>query len=194
MGTDPALFFANLFLSYYESEWVKSKFKTNPEIVRFFYYVYRFINDLILNGGNYFDRYFSEIYPTELELKKENNLSIKASFLDRFIEVSGHKFQTSLYDKRDGFNFDIVRMPNKKSNIPMKMFYSTINSELLRICRATSIYPNFLKSSKEVINRMIRQGAIKNLLRNSISRLLNKHSEFTKYSMKFRKIVADLDI
>ena len=100
MGVDPAPFFANLFLFYYESEWIKSKFKTNPEIVRFFFYIFRFIDDLInLNGQNNFDRFYREIYPKELELKRENVDIKEGSFLDLFISISNDKFVTKLMIK-----------------------------------------------------------------------------------------------
>ena len=160
MGEDPAPFFANLFLFFYESAWINKKLKTNPHLVRFFFYIFRFIDDLInLNGNNKFDQYFHEIYPPELELKKENLDITEASFLDLFISIENSKFKTKLFDKRNDFSFSIVRMPHKNSNIPSKMFYSTINAEILRICRATSSLDSFIETSLKLIRRMEKQGA-----------------------------------
>ena len=61
-------------------------------------------------------------------------------------------FNTRLYDKRDAFRFSAVRMPYKCSNMPYKMFYSTINAEVLRIFRATCNYTFFLDSVKKLIS------------------------------------------
>ena len=57
------------------------------------------------------------IYPAELELKKENDDDKRATFLDLDIEIRYSKFKTKLYDKRDNFDFNIIRMPYKSSNV-----------------------------------------------------------------------------
>ena len=81
-------------------------------------------------------RSHKEIYPPEMELKVENE--------DLALAINEGVIDTKLFDKRDAFNFSVVRMPYKCSNIPCKMFYSTIGAEILRICRATSHYNFFL--------------------------------------------------
>jgi hypothetical protein len=94
-----------------------------------------------------------------MELKVENENNFSASFLDLALAVSEGVIDTKLFDKRDAFNFSVVRMPYKCSNIPCKMFYSTIGAEILRICRATSHYNFFLISARSLISRMRKQGA-----------------------------------
>ena len=94
----------------------------------------------------------------ELELTKEHG-DIHVSFLDLDISIRGRSFNTSLYDKRDSFPFSIVRMPFKCSNIPSKIFYSTIGAEILRIGRASSTVEPFIKSAKSIIEQMKDQGA-----------------------------------
>ena len=193
MGVDPAPFFANLFLFFYESEWIKNKFKTNPEIVRFFFYIFRFIDDLInLNGHNNFDKFYREIYPKELELKKENIDITEASFLDLLITIDNNKFKTKLFDKRNNFSFSIVRMPHRNSNIPGKMFYSTINAEILRICRATSTFDSFLETSLTLITRMKKQGANNRQIAFYTRKLIHKHREFDKYDIDKDHLIRSL--
>ena len=79
LGSDPAPYFANLFLAHKEAE-IPFGFRNT-------------------------------IYPTELELKKENNSNYCASFLDIYIYIENGEFHTRLYDKQDNFGFDNVRMP-----------------------------------------------------------------------------------
>ena len=87
---------------------------------------FRFIDDLnVVNDGGYFSEHFHEIYPEEMVLSKENKDTLTASFLDLDIEIRDNKFHYGLYDKRNAFNFAIVRMPFKHSNMPSFMFYST---------------------------------------------------------------------
>ena len=75
-----------------------------------------------------------------MELKRENSKDDAASYLDLGLEVKEKQISSNLYDKRNAFNFSIVRFPYRCSNIPSKMFYATISAEILRIARATSKY------------------------------------------------------
>ena len=58
----------------------------------------------------------------ELELKKENCVNKNVNFSDLITEMQSFGFQTKHYDKPDNFNFDIISMSYKSSNIPRKMF------------------------------------------------------------------------
>ena len=75
-----------------------------------------------------------------MELKVENQGTVKVSHLELNLEIKDCVFISRLYDKREAFKFYVVRMPFKCSNMPYKMFYSTISAEVLCICRATSNY------------------------------------------------------
>ena len=44
-----------------------------------------------------------DIYPTELELKKENNSNSSASFLDIYIYIENREFHAKSFDKQDNF-------------------------------------------------------------------------------------------
>ena len=122
MGSDISPFFVNLYLFYCESEWIGKRKNIDHHRARRFRHVYRFIDDRITVNDN----------------KKDANDNV-ATFLDLNIRIEEGQFSTKLYDKRDGFNFSIVRLPYKYSNIPSKIFYSTIFAESLRICRATFV-------------------------------------------------------
>ena len=83
MGSDPAPFFANLFLSHKEADWVKAQCKLGTNSVPKINNSFRFIDDLLLlNDDSTFEKHYNDIYPTKLELKKENNSNSCASFLD----------------------------------------------------------------------------------------------------------------
>ena len=138
-GFDPAPFFANLFLAHKEVDWIKAQRRLGKINVRRISNSFQFIDDLLsLNGDSTFEKDYEDICPRELELKKENNSNCCASFLDIYIYIENGKFHTKLFDKRDKFGLDIVRMPFYCSNIPSKMFYGSIAAEFLRISRATS--------------------------------------------------------
>ena len=139
MGSDPAPFLANLFLYFYESKWITTTKKHDIHKARRFGNVFQFIDDLVaINDNGEFEKCYSDIYPPELELKKENIRYTEGKFLDLMINIRDDKFVISLYDKHNTFPFSIVRMPYLESNIPSKMFYSAFGSEILRFARNTS--------------------------------------------------------
>ena len=50
------------------------------------------------------------------------------NYLDINIKISNKKFSSLLYDKRNDFNFQVISLPNLKSNIPVTAGYSVIYS------------------------------------------------------------------
>ena len=194
MGSDPAPFFANLFLYYYESKWLQSLKTSDYQIARRFGNVFRYIDDLLaINDNGEFEKNYLNIYPPELQLKKENCNNNTASFLDFQLFINDGSISTHLFDKRDSYSFKIVRLPYKSSTLPSKMFYSTISAELLRICRATSSLTTYIETSKTLIIRMKRQGANVFGINNSIRKMIYRHQdEFNKYSIDVEDIVYRL--
>lgn len=51
-------------------------------------------------------------------------------------------------------------MPFWKSNVPYKMFYNTITSEILRIAKVSNNYTNFKTAVNKLVLRMKKQGAV----------------------------------
>ena len=83
MGPDPAPFFANLFLLFYESRWLKSIKNTNYRFARKSGNIFRSIDDLgAINDGNEFKNHISKICLPELILKNENTSLTQTVFLD----------------------------------------------------------------------------------------------------------------
>ena len=98
-----------------------------------------------------------------------------------------------MYDKKDSFPFSIVRLPHKSSNSPSKMFYSTVAAEIMRICKATTLFDDFVISVKTLIVRMRFQGAVKSSLLCVCQKMLNRHELlFQKYSLRNRYIINSI--
>ena len=47
-------------------------------------------------------------------------------------------------------------MPNKLTSILRKMFHSAISAEILRICKVTTEFQDFIKSAKVEITRIMK--------------------------------------
>ena len=52
----------------------------------------------------------NQIYPHELQLNKANASDTEVPFLDLQLSVSNDFVSTKIYEKRDGFEFDIVNV------------------------------------------------------------------------------------
>ena len=121
--------------------------------------IFGFIDDLnSINDGGEFKSSYSNIYPEELQLGKENTNKHEASFLDSDIKIKDGKFHFGLFDIRDSFPFSIARMPDKSNNVPSSIIYSTIVSKSLRTARASNNPESFSIAIKPLIAHMSRQG------------------------------------
>ena len=183
MGIDPAPFWANLYLYSYEYKFIKNLIRTCPKTAMKFRNAVRFIDDECnLNDGGEFGRSFHLIYPADLELKCEHQ-GLHATFLELEINVQQNIFVYKLFDKRDGFPFFIIRMPDLNGNIPSHVFYGSIMSEFLRIARCTLLYSDFLPSAISLFKRMVSQGGSNSLILKQISKAMSRHPEpFVKFS------------
>ena len=110
---------------------------------------FRFINDLnSINDGGEFGSNFSNIYPQELKLSKENTDIHEASFLDLAIKKTAGKFHFEPFYKRDSLPFSTVRIPDKSSNVPSSKVHFAISAESLRIARASNNPESFSTANK----------------------------------------------
>ena len=145
---------------------------------------------LSLNDSSTFEKYYKDIYPTELELKKENNSNSCASFLDLYIYIENGEFHTRLFDKQDNLGFDIVRMPFYCSNIPSKMFYGSIGAEFLKITRATNKIEDLSRTSKQLLSRMLKQNGQMRRFKFSLIKTIQRHQEvFIKYNKSIEQVM-----
>ena len=112
MGTNRAPLVADLFLFYYESDFMMSlSADKDAEFIDAFNSTPRYLDDLLNIDNTYFDGMVKQIYPSELQLNKANSSDTEAPFLDLYLTISDGFISSKLYDKRVGFDFDIVNFP-----------------------------------------------------------------------------------
>ena len=82
-----------------------------------------------------------QMYPAELEIKDTTESTTSASYLDLLLSIGRDgQLHTSIYGKRDDFNFHITNFPFLSSNIPSAPAYRVFISQLIRYTRACSSY------------------------------------------------------
>ena len=81
------------------------------EIIEAFKSTSRYLDDLLNIDNPYFEGMVNRIYPPELQLNKANTSDTEAPFLDLHLSISNGFVLSKIYDKRDDFDFGIVKFP-----------------------------------------------------------------------------------
>jgi hypothetical protein len=145
MGTDCAPFLANLFLYSYEYEWIeKQRSLKNYSAINAFKNCCRYIDDLLLaNNDDLMISVMTEIYPKELILVPDDSDGSSTPFLDLQLVVKNNVVYTSIFDKRDAFDFKVINFPTLTGNIPIKSSYGVFICEAVRYARACTYFEDF---------------------------------------------------
>ena len=118
MSTNCAL--ADLFLYSYKSDFLDNTIRSDHrKLARSFNLCFRYINDLIVFNNKKYWEYVKDIYPSQINVEKTNQSDNLARYLDLIFTIEeDRKMSTKLYDKRDDFDFHIVKFPWLSNNIP----------------------------------------------------------------------------
>ena len=112
MGTDCAPLVADLFLFCYERDYMMSlSDDKQADVIHACNATSRYLDGILNINNVYFDNMVSQIYPSELHLNKANTSDTEAAFLDLHLSISNDIVSTKIYDKRAGFDFEIVNFP-----------------------------------------------------------------------------------
>ena len=82
---------------------------------------YRYINDVLSINNRELENYLDHMYPAELEIKDTTESITLASYLDLLLLIGTCRYwplYTSIYDKRDDFNFYFTHPHLLSSNFP----------------------------------------------------------------------------
>ena len=182
MGSHCGPDLANLFLFAYEYQYILGLIDKGDDYkyskCRF---MFRYIDDLLaLNDKGFFDSDFKEIYPDVLDLNCTNINQQSTNYLDMNINISCRNiFEYKLYDKRNDYEFQVISLPNLKSNIPVSAGYSVIYSQVLRYFKATNIIDNFYSSLVNLKSKMVNQ----NFSSHGITKQFNKFCTCNQYEI-----------
>ena len=188
MGCDCAPQVADLFLYWYEHNYILEGVNAKSNVVNYLKYASRYIDDL--NTPNIDDNICkiicNDIYPDELDIIMTNQCNSNTTFLDLDIVIDNGRFVSKLYDKRRDFGFKVITFPNLRSNIPYKTSYGTFIGELYRICKSSTKYNDFVDDVKLLINKLISQKFEKKYLYSCLRKfLISKPACLSRYWYSF---------
>ena len=73
------------------------------------------------------------------------------------------------------------------------MLFATISAEILRICQGNFSAVQFIKTSKDFLDRILRQGADPLGVKKALVKMINSHAfQFEKYGTHNRDLIQQL--
>ena len=102
----------------------------------------------------------------ELQLNKANTSYTEAAFLDLHLSITNDIVSIKIYDKRDGFDFEIANVDVLRSTS-----YGVYISQLICFARASSHVADFNNHNKLLTQKLLKQGYRYHKLRKTFSKL-----------------------
>ena len=177
MGTNYSPLPADIFLYSYEAEFIQSLLSSGrKQLASRFNFTYRYIDGVLSINIPEFENYLGQMYPVELEIKDATESNTSASYLDLLLSIGREcQLHTSIYDKRDDFNFHITYVPFLSSNISDSPAYGVLISQLIRYVRAFSSYGYFIVRATRLSNKFLEQGYVKERLKSSFRKFNGRY-------------------
>ena len=90
------------------------------------------------------------------------------------------QLHTSIYDKRDDFNFHTTNFPFLCSNIPASPAYGVVITQLIRYARAYSSYGCFVLRATRLSNMLLEQIYVMERLKSSLKKFYVRYGDLVK--------------
>ena len=182
IGVDCGPFMANLCLFNYENNYINNLIKTDYSSARKLNGTFRLMDDISsINSDGVFGIHYPHIYPSCLTLNKENDGIACANVLDLDLSISNGKINCGVFDKRDNFNFNVVRLAHYSSNISSSCAYGIFTSQIIRYFRICNYYDSFIYRVKLMFNNLVGLGYNERVLITKFKNIANKYSMNIKF-------------
>ena len=124
----------------------------------------------------------NDLYPAELEIKDTTESTTSASYLDLLLSIGRDgQLHTSIYDKRDDFNFHITNA------------YGVFISQLIRYARACSSYECFILRARRLSSKLLKQGYLVERLKSSFRKFYGRYGDLVeKYGVTLSRMLNDI--
>ena len=100
------------------------------------------------------------------------------------ISITNWIVSSKIYDKRDGFNFEIVNFPFLDGDVPRSPSYGVNISQLILFARVCSNVDNFNNRSLFLSAKLLKQGNRYHKIRKAFSKFYHRHLELiVKYNI-----------
>ena len=172
MGTNCAVFVANLFCYSYEYDFISRLVAAGKfDLLRRFRFTRRFVDDLLSCDNPDFCRYLyvtsvdadgiAGIYPSFLRLSGEQDSLERVSFLDTYVAFDGRSWFTKTYDKREHpplSRVDSLKYPDPSCYISDRAKFGIITSRLHGFGRICTRRADFVRRARMFLREFRSRG------------------------------------
>ena len=195
MGTNCVPLLADIFLYAYEADFIQSLLSTGKKhLASRFNLTYRYIDVVLSINNPEFENYLGQMYPADLEIKDTTESTTSASCLDLLLSIGRDgQLHSSIYDKRDYFNFHITNFPFISSKIPSSPAYGVIISQLIRCARACSSYECFIRRARRLSSKLLKQAYLVERLKSSFRKFYGRYGDLIQqYEVSLSRMLNDI--
>ena len=134
------------------------------------------------------------MYPVELEIKDTTESNTSASYLDLLLSIGRDgQLHTSIYDKRDDFNFHSTNFPFLSSNIPTSPAYGVFISQLIRYARACSSYGCLSWGRRDFQINSSNRDTSRNAMKSSLRKFYDRYGDLIKqYEVSLSQMLNEI--
>ena len=132
-------------------------------------------------------------FPLDL-IKNTAESNTSASYLDFLLSIGRDgQLHTSLYNKRDDFNFHITNFPFISSSIPSSPAYDVFISHFIRYARTCSSYECFILRAARLSSKLLWQGYVRERLKSSLRKFYGRYGDLIKhYEVPLSQMLHDI--
>ena len=117
-----------------------------------------------------------------LPIPRPRFIELHLSLLDGFVS-------SKIYDKRDNFDFDIVKFPFLDGDVPCTTSYGVYISQLIRFARVSSHLADFNARNRSLTSKLLQGYRYLNLLK-AFFKFYRRHFELvSKYNTGLRSFL-----
>ena len=106
------------------------------------------------------------------------------------LSISNDIVSTKIYDKRDDFDFEIVKIPFLDGDVPRSTSYGVYISQLIRFARASSYVADFNTRNKLLTQKLLKQGYRYHKLRKTFSKFYRRYYDLiSKFQVGLKSLL-----
>ncbi len=147
----------------------------------------RYIDDVNIINYKKFSTLVSTIYPNCLQVERNGNNDKKANYLDITVEIKEDGISTTIFNKTDDFDFEVVMFTFPSSNIPSHIGYNIFTNQLLRYSKICSFKESFMYKTQSLFTILKSRGYEERRLLKSCKKIFEKDN-FILYKYGFNHI------
>ena len=121
----------------------------------------------------------------KLQLNKANTTDTEAPVLDLHLSIANGFVSSTIYDKHDDFDFDIVNFPFLDGDFPRRALYGVYFSQLIRFARVYNHVADLNARIKYLTAKLLQQGYRYHKLRKTFSNFFLRHYELMMGQRRF---------